>query len=883
MKKFDKIIFKEFKSGFGRFFAIMAIIALGVGFLIGIMQATPDMKRTMDDYLQTENAFDIDLKGSFGLSSSDLGALAALGGVESVMPVISTDAVVHTGEKYVVGRIVGMENVSSRSNISRLTLLEGEWPGEAEEGVAEVVALRSTNKLEALSVGEEITLPADMSTSNTSYGDVYRVHTLRVTGIVSSPDYFYDDATEISTLGTGAVGCILYGNSAEVYEDLSAVPSMTEIKLGSANIFGGINFFMDGEGADHIACTDAYIRIEGADGYERFNDGYKNYGLSRESAILELGARSSERINAALEKLFATQDSSDSRRTEASWILLDRASTNVSYLSYELNVEKVEDIAGIFPVFFIFVAALVALTSMTRMVEEDRMQIGTLKALGYSNARIRSKYLFYCCLASLIGCVAGILLGFSILPSIFWEAYKTLYYLPSLSLAFSPWFALAVIGIALAGTVLVTWGACRASLKERPSRLMQPKAPKAGKRVLLERIGFLWKPLKFKWKATVRNIFRYKKNMILTIVSVMGCTALILVGFGLNDSILAASDIQYGDIIHYDSVIGYAGDLGEIRAVEGGSLDPFLTEADDWIPIYSESGQIELRTGTDKEGTESVDLYLIEDNALFSEFVSLHERRSGEQIDVTQAEGIAVVLPENLATVYGVKAGDSLIYTTAGGVRFVARVYAICENYTGSYLYMSRTAYASVCGEPENNTLLVRSGLSQEQSEEASEALLADKSGRITSVEFIYSTMEIFDGLESTMGLVIAVLVVCAGALAAIVLYNLTNINIDERRREIATLRVLGYRKGEVAGYIYRESAILTLAGTLFGLLLGWLLHMFIIGRVNSVSMMLGTTIGALSYLWAFLLTIAFAVIVYLFMLIKLNRISMTDSLKSNE
>lgn len=913
MKKFTKNIVKEFKTGFGRFIAIMAIIALGVGFLIGVMQATPDMENTMDGYLRQENAYDVDVKGTVGLTEADLAALAGLGQVESVMPVISSDAVVHVGEKNVVGRVFGLEDVSSPQNLSRLTLLEGRWPqGSGEEGVAEAVALRPGNKLEPVVLGQEVALPAAPTTANSSYGDIYRAKTLRVVGIVSSPDYYYDDSREVTNLGTGVVGCILYANTADVYKDLREPASLADLLGGGATVFGALNFSADEQ--DRVVCTDAWVKIAGAEGHAMFGEGYKSYVLGAVSALEELGDARSEPVNEKLEALAGMQDgmqggaggaggtlpaaravqgagvsarsaSAAPETAQASWMILDRASKNVSYVSFDLNVEKVEDIAGIFPVFFIFVAALVALTSMTRMVEEDRMQIGTLKALGYGNARILSKYLLYCCLASLIGCVAGILIGFSLLPSIFWQAYRTLYYLPQLSLAFSPWFAVAVVGIALAGTALVTWGAGRPALKERPSVLMQPKAPKPGKRILLERCNFFWKHLKFKWKATIRNIFRYKKNMILTVVSVMGCTALILVGFGLNDSILSATDIQYEDVILYDSVVEYSGGLDDIRAGEGSALQEFLSGAEGWMSLYGENGQLVLHAGTEEEANESVELYLVEDAEQFSSFVSLHERRGKDPIDVTAAASPAVVLPENIAVVYGIGEGDTVTYVS-GGTSVQATVYGVCENYTGSYLYMSRAGYLELFGQDADvahNMLFVRSGVSEADAPAQTEALLADGSGRVTSVEFVYAGIETFEGLESTMGLVITVLVISAGGLAAIVLYNLTNINIDERRREIATLRVLGYRKGEVAGYIYRESAILTLFGALLGLLLGFLLHIFITSRVNSVSMMLGRAIGGLSYLWAFLLTVAFAAVVYAFMLIKLNRINMADSLKSNE
>lgn len=878
MNKYGKTILKEFKTGFGRFIAIMAIIALGVGFLIGIMQATPDMEKSMDDYYRAESAYDVDVKSVVGLTQADIDALLDLKDengdavVGSLTPVISTDVMAKADEAEVVARVVYIDRANAATpaaedaaetdsdaaapgteaaaaEMNRLTLVEGSMPKEGltdAEGneiplAQQVVVERSTRNFTPLSVGDKITLDAESG----QYGDVYAQTGFTVVGIVSSPDYYYLDATEQTTLGTGVVGCVVYVNDG-VY-DLSGGQFAKLGMLGRTTV-----------------ATDCWVDIAGADSYAFLTDEYKSYVTDRADLISSLGDERCSDLNEIIGNFGYS----------ARWLTLDRASKNVSYVSFDMNVEKVADIAGIFPIFFIIVAALVAFTSMTRMVEEDRMQIGTLKALGYRPARIVSKYLIYCCIACIIGCAAGILIGFSLLPSIFWAAYQTLYYLPALNLAFSPWFAVAVIGIALASTILVTLAACWTSLRERPSKLMQPKAPKAGKRVLLERVPFIWKPLKFKWKATIRNIFRYKKNMILTIISVMGCTALILVGFGLNDSVTAASQYQYQNVILYESAIEYTG-----AWEEGGTLDTFLDESDGYLSVYADESATLVIPQENGNATETVTLYLVADDAEFNKFISLHVRGDSAIIEVAESTESAIVLSENIAVVYGIEAGDTL---TMDGKEVT--VLAVCEGYTGVNVYMSRAAYESVYNggaAVTPNMLLVKSDVGRENVDEATRGLLTDPA--VTSVDFIYSSLSMFENLSEMMGLVIAVLVISAGALAAIVLYNLTNINIDERKREIATLRVLGYRKAEVAGYIYRESAILTIVGTLFGLLLGWLLHMYIVTNVNSISMMFGRVIGGLSYLWAFLLTIAFAVIVYAFMLIKLNKISMADSLKSNE
>ena len=877
MKKFNKYIVNEFKSGFGRFIAIMAIVALGVGFLIGVLQATPDMKSTMSNYYLDNHAYDADVKATFGMTKEDVDAIAALDGVEEAVPLISTDLVATVGETDAAVRLIGLDtdDLKEGGYLNDLTLLEGAWP----DAPGEVLALHGSNRFDDVAVGDTFELDAASGT----YQDVYTAGTLTVVGVASSADYFYGDGREVTNVGSGVLDAVLVGCAQDLYD------------LQKSTIFSVLNNegVMGMLGADPIEVlyTDVWVQFEGTEGHERFTSGYKDFladGTEEIEAIVDDRLQPFfDLIESAEESGFGSiLTSMGISADNVDWLILDRASTNVSYVSYDMNVEKVQDIAGVFPIFFIVVAALVALTSMTRMVEEDRMQIGTFKALGYGRGRIMSKYLIFCCLASLIGCVAGVLIGFSLLPSIFWRAYGTMYTLPALEYGFSPWFALAVLVIAIAGTAIVTWAACRSSLKERPAALMQPKAPKAGKRVLIERIGILWKPLKFKWKATLRNIFRYKKNMLLTIISVMGCTALILTGFGLNDSISSVSDMQFGDIILYDAVVDYTGDLS---ATENEALLDFIgEEGEDHISLYSENVQLRFgESGKQVEGSENVDFYIVDDAQQFTSFISLHERKNSAIIDVS---GDGIVLAENIAVVYDVSVGDTVSYRS-GGRTVELRVDAICENYTGTYAYISADTYADRIGAvPADNTLLVKTDVSA--GDEAAVRALLDGNVKedgsadavsVSAVEFTQTSADTFAGLESTMGLVILVLVVSAGALAAIVLYNLTNINIDERRREIATLRVLGYRRAEVAGYIYRESAILTIVGSLLGLGLGVLLHRFIIGQVDSISMMLGRAIFGWSYLWAFLITIAFAAIVYAFMLIKLNKIDMAESLKSNE
>ena len=904
MKKFSKNIVKEFKNSFGRFLAIMAIIALGVGFLIGISQATPDMKTSMSDYLKDNAAYDIDVKAAYGLTLADIDKISSATDdsgdevVSAYMPAVTSSIMASIdGANETAVNLIGIDfsvvtgDNASGDYLNHLTLEEGSWPSAADEVVVE----RANNYFEEAEIGDKIVITDEITTANSTYGDIYAQKEFTVVGIVSSPDYYYRDAREVTTVGTGVVSLVMYGNySLEEVEnadggteyvasddsvyDLSKENSLFwSLNLDSYDL-GSMTIPLDPIREDNILYTDLWVQISGSDGYECFYTDYKDYVLNNAAYIEEIGNEINAEVNAAIEDSLP----SGAVPANASWYVLDRASTNVSYVSFDMNVEKVEDIAGIFPIFFIVVAALVALTSMTRMVEQDRMQIGTLKALGYRESTIMIKYLVYCILACIIGLVVGILLGFSIMPNIFWNAYRTMYFLPSLYLGFSWWLALAVVFGSLAVTIVVTIIACRTTTKEKPSTLMQPKAPKPGKRILLERCTPIWKRIKFKWKATIRNIFRYKKNMILTIVSVMGCTALILTGFGLGDSVAAVTELQYNDIIFYDTVVSFDGDY-EYADGDEHTLESYIDSLGEnrYTDVYSESGQLILG-----DSRESVDMYLVTNSEQFSNFVSLHSSASGDALDVAE-DGI--IIPENIATVYDISAGDEVTYRTADGAELKLTVSGVCEYYTGSDVYMNAdnfTAAVEAEGgtvDVSSNAYLIKYGYGDDEDamNAAAESLLSDPA--VTGVEFTYTTLRTFDALNDTMSFVILILVVCAGALAAIVLYNLTNINIDERRKEIATLRVLGYTKWEVAGYIYRESGILTIVGALFGLLVGWLLHMYIVGRVNSVWMMFGKAIAPLSFLWAFLITLGFAIVVYAFMLIKLYKINMAESLKSNE
>ena len=502
---------------------------------------------------------------------------------------------------------------------------------------------------------------------------------------------------------------------------------------------------------------------------------------------------------------------------------------------------------------------------MTRMIEEERTQIGTLKALGFGESAIMLKYVAYCGLATLLGCGVGLAAGFRLLPTALYSAYAATYDLPPFVVQFNLVFGAISCSAELVCTFLATFFACRRSLKEKPAALMLPRAPKAGQRIFLEKIRPLWKRLSFSYKATARNIFRNKKNLILTTVGVAGCTALMLTALGIRDSISVMSDRQFTEILRYDAVVNLSGaDYDE-------TLTDFLSGK---APLAARMESMTLHGGGE---TVTLNAVVPEDAALFSELVGLFDRKSGERLAFDDG---SVILTEKAAEVLDVAAGDTVTLETADLLTVSVTVTGVCENYVGSYIYIGRACYETLFGAPTCNALLLQTGLTDEEAQDAAAEQLLN-SGAVASVEWMSQTRATYDRLLDSLDFIVLLLVGCAGGLAVIVLYNITNVNISERTKELATLRVLGYRHGEVARYIFREIAIQTVFGLCIGLPLGVLLHRYVAVVADSVDIMLGRQIFAGSVLSPAAATLAFSCIVDVLMLIKLRRIKMAESLKA--
>ena len=551
------------------------------------------------------------------------------------------------------------------------------------------------------------------------------------------------------------------------------------------------------------------------------------------------------------------------------WYVLDR-DENVGYSSFEADTGRMNSLSSVFPVIFFLVAALVALTTMTRMVDEERLIIGTYKALGYSNLKIASKYLIYALLASVFGGILGVVIGFRVIPEVCWSSYRLMYTAPDLINQFNVPYAVLGCAAALFCTLTATASVCRSTLAAQPASLMLPRAPKAGKRIWLESVPFIWKRLSFTWKVTCRNLFRYKKRLIMTIVGIAGCTGLLLTGFGIKNSISNILNYQYDNIDRYDTVIGLSDD--EVTPPVKGILEDHFSS---WLMIALHTADIYTA-----DGSESMSgyVYIPEEAANLKDFIALQERVSGD--DIPFGSG-SVVLTEKLAKTLGVGVGDQVALKNSDEKRVAFTVTGVTENYVFHYVYIDPALYRERMGEEPKFNALAANCTSADETDRhnISDALLG--SGGVDTVSFTEDIRERFNSMITTLNSIVLVLIFSAGALAFVVLYNLTNINVTERRREIATIKVLGFYDREVSAYIYRETSILTIIGCALGLVFGVFMHGFVIQTVEVNNVMFGRDIAPLSFVWSALLTLGFSVVVDLVMYRKLKKISMTDNLKS--
>ena len=549
--------------------------------------------------------------------------------------------------------------------------------------------------------------------------------------------------------------------------------------------------------------------------------------------------------------------------------VLDR-NTNVGYVCLKNDSGVVKGIANVFPVFFFLVAALICMTTMNRMVEEQRTQIGVLKALGFSEGRIMGKYLFYSGSAAISGTLIGYVLGIHFFPLVIITAYGIVYKMGGIYYVSDLPLALVSLTVAVLCSVGTTWLSCHKELKEVAADLMRPKAPKAGKRVFLEYVPFIWKRLKFLQKVSVRNIVRYKKRFFMMVIGISGCTALLVMGFGVRDSVVAVADQQYEEIQLYD--IGVTLKDGKMPGeAELKSLDSVL-EKENAAGMYAMEKTIDLVTD---KGTKSINMVAVEKPDEVGDFISLHTKK---QEPIAYPKEGEAVLSKKVAETYGVKKGDTILLRDSDNNEMSLKVTGICENHIYNYVYIAAESYEKQIGDVVFKNVYV-SLPDEADIHEVSAALM--KADGVTAVTVNSDMLNRISQMMSCMNYIVIVIIICAGALAFIVLYNLNNINITERVREIATIKVLGFYPKETASYVFRENMVLTAIGCGLGLILGKWFHRFVMGEIQIDMVSFNVQINAVSYLFSVLLTMGFAWIVNCMMTGKLERINMAESLKS--
>lgn len=616
------------------------------------------------------------------------------------------------------------------------------------------------------------------------------------------------------------------------------------------------------DGKEEIADAEKEL----ADGEKEVEDGWKEY---------EDGVKEFEEEIADGEQKIADAQKELAELEKPEWIVSDRSSLPEN-IGYGENADRMRSLGQVFPVMFFLVAALISLTTMTRMVEEERTQIGTMKALGYGKVAIASKYMFYALIATLLGSAIGVLLGQKLLPFVIVVAYKVLYqHMPNVVIPYNLKYAAIATGAALFSTLFATFSACYRELGSTPAVLMRPPAPKEGKRVLLERIPFLWKSLSFTWKSTMRNLFRYKKRFFMTVFGIGGCMALMLVGYGLRDSIMDIARLQFEEIQLYDGMVIMDSDASEEEKEE-------LLEFAEQNPDVENQMQVFLEKETLHVGKKSLSPYVMvcEDKEKFADFVVFRDRIRHEGYELTD-EG--AIVTEKIAKEAGVGVGDNITIENEELGTIEIPVAHITENYMGHYIYMTPALYESCFGkEAEMNEILFLTSEGAKKDVAAiGEDFLAHEAA--LSISYTFNTMNQINDMLAALDSVMIVLIISAGLLAFVVLYNLNNININERKRELATIKVLGFYDGEVSAYVYRENIVLTIIGILAGAGLGIILHRFTITTVEVDACMFGRNINFSSFLIAAAFTAGFSIFVNVVMHFKLKKIDMVESLKSVE
>lgn len=861
-KSLLKSSLREIKSSFGRYIAILGIVALGVGFFSGLMVSEEAMLKTGDTYLNEQNFYDFRLMSTLGFDDDDVTALRDASGVTAADGAYQVDALVNDGgDEEKVGRFH-----SITADVNKLVLKEGRLPENDNECVVD------SSFYAGSSIGDTVTV-VDNNEKNTL--DALSQHEMKIVGVVESPLYMRVGRYS-SEIGSGEVEAIYY-----VPESVFTSEYYTEMYV-SVNTEGEIYSDAYDASIDDAEPTITKAAEDSVDGryqeiVNEINDGRKQAqdGLDQANTALETakkagaGEETIAKIQAQADEAQKTLDELTVPEEPELYVLT--RDEDVGFQFFKSDSSIVSSIAKVFPIFFFLVAALVCVTTMTRMMNEQRTQIGVLKSMGYGNRSVIMKYMMYSGSSGILGCLIGYFLGTWGFPTIIWSAYRYYYALPDqVMYVFNVPLLLISLAVTLLCTIGVTWLCGYSALTQTAANLIRPKAPKAGKRNPFERVTPIWKRLSFLQKITVRNLFRYKARFFMMILGIGGCTALIVTALALQDNFMGVSDQQFNEIDLYDATASFNESLSEEE------MAAFLDTNGERIDgaLFSYTGNMDISAnGT----THSVSMNAPIDNGQLEDFFSWH----ADDTTYGLPENGEILLDRGLADRLGVTTGDEVTVRDSDMHEAVLTVIGVYDNYISNNAYISRETLADDFGKTDVNSAYINFQGDGDAHEMAAQLMSEDSN--ITNVSISQDSMDMFTDMLDSLNVIVLVVILCAGALAFIVLYNLTNINISERIREIATLKVLGFYSKEANAYVFRENNALTLIGALVGLVIGKFFHAFVMGQIVVDGLTFDAYVSPQNYGLALVLTIVFALITQFIMRRKIAKIHMAESLKSVE
>ena len=920
---------REIRRSLGRYFSIMLIVALGCGFFSGIKATMPDMVDSAKKYFDDNNLMDYRLMSSIGIKSEDVEAVRKADGVKGAAPGYAKDVFYSYNNKSCVLKVMSYSNTikpDSKNYLNAPVVLEGRLPEKSGECVVE----KKLSSPSTFVVGN--TLKLESAYENEDILSTFKTDTFEIVGIITSPLYIgYDrDATDV---GSGEVlSYIMVPETdfvsdyyTEVFIDLEGLDDLEpfsdeykdavkEKKAAAYSAFEkSVNERYDKLKAQNerdisvleknasllenaLSLSEAQLKGY-ADEYDaalkRYDEDIRLAEEQGSSTIMLTAERAqalmyytvfTDILSGDKEKTAEYQNKAAELREQAeqykqqlgelgkpSVYEFDRFDSSEDYGSFYSDSQKIDKLSKVFPVFFILVAALVCLTTMTRMVDDERMLIGSYKALGYSGKAVSFKFLFYGLSAALIGSVAGTAIGLQVFPKIIYRCYKMLYNMPSIDTPFKLDYCLYCAAVSLGCVAVSILWACFVSLKSQPSELMRPKSPPVGKRVVFEKMPFIWNKLGFLSKVTVRNLLRYKKRFIMTIVGVAGCAALIMTGFGLKYSISSMAELQFSEIWHYDGIVAYDSTKG-LSSEESTEALKKYKDIDKLLAYRTYMAQCEGNSNS----AVTADLVTPSNADEIYSFIEMSS--NGEEVRLSDDE---VIITEKLSQLLDLEVGDmiDINITELGQASF--KIGGIMKNYIMHHIYITPALFEKTYGFiPEYNMAYFISN-DKDSLDDLKTELIKDK--HFLGVSLKRESSEGFVDSLSSLDAVVVMLIVCAGFLATVVLYNLANINITERRRELATLKVLGFYDTETSAYIYRENIVGTVLGILFGFVLGAVLHHYVVITSEVDIVMFNRSLVWYSYVFSAVITVVFAVLINMLMHFKIKRIDEVESLKSIE